>query len=66
MIKEQIEVEIFIVDGHSLLSSDESEPRAQFEQERLHLPNDAVLRVALAVAIVQTQKVEFAVRGTFL
>lgn len=58
MKEKQINVVVVDVEGDPLLPFDESEPSAEFEQNRLDLAEDGCFEVLLAVGVFQTEEVE--------
>jgi hypothetical protein len=57
VVEEQVEVVVAPVDHHALLAGDEGETRSQLDEEALHLVEDRVLQVRLAVLRRQSEEV---------
>jgi len=43
----------------ALLPRDEGKSRAEFQQKLLHLSQDRVFQIALQIAVVQSEKIEY-------
>lgn len=56
MVKQQIEVEILVTDGHPLLTRQEREVRPQFQEKRLEFLQDGRFQVAFAERIFRPRK----------
>ena len=58
MIEKQVQVIILIVDLHSLLSLDETEPNTEFEDKRLHLSQNGRFHILLGISIFESKEIQ--------
>ncbi len=58
IVEQQVDAEVVSVDLDPLLASDEGEPAAELQDERLELAEDGVFQVFLQVAVRDAEEIE--------